>query len=172
MRAIAYIIWGVIGLFFLLVLVVKCSSNSEQSPNSIQSTPEKTAIEKLEQTESANIAPDGELAEIFSIGSNYTDLQRELTLEKIQGKVVSWTLPVYEVSRSGDGYTIQTQGSIGDFQNSTKVVTTFIFLQPRNSDELQLIQTVRTGDMISFKGVIKDVTLRSLEVAPAILIIK
>ena len=48
------------------------------------------------------LSPEGELDNMFSLGSSNTDLQRENKLKEITGQVVQWTLPVYEVKRAGD----------------------------------------------------------------------
>jgi hypothetical protein len=109
----------------------------------------------------ANLRPDGDLAAIFDLGSHYTDLQRENTEKEIKGKVVQWTLPVYEVSKHEDKYRIQTasQGGIG----------TFVTVTPRSAADRTLIEALHTGDFVSFKGVISDVSMRNLEIEPAIL---
>jgi hypothetical protein len=76
---------------------------------------------------------------------------------------------VYEVSREGNRYTVQTQSSvrIGPFGQS--LVGTFVYLTPRNDDERRSIEALKTDDLVYFKGRIADVTLRHIEIRPAIL---
>jgi hypothetical protein len=61
-------------------------------------------IVELSAAQPSSLRPDGELAEIFALGTKSTELQRENKLAQIRGQVVQWTLPVYEVSRAGDRY--------------------------------------------------------------------
>lgn len=109
----------------------------------------------------SNLRPDGELAAMFDLGSRYTDLQRENREKEIKGKVVQWRLPVYEVSKHGDKYRIQTasNGTIG----------AFVTITPRSAADRQLVEALHTGDLLSFKGIISDVSMRNLEIEPAIL---
>lgn len=63
---------------------------------------EKKNLEKVDMLKTAKIdkiSPSGNLYEIYSLGSNYTDLQRENTTKELKDKIVQWTLPVFEVSK-------------------------------------------------------------------------
>lgn len=126
-------------------------------------------IEQLKLSKPSALHPDGELAEIFELGGDFTDLQRQLKLEDIRGKVVEWHLPVYDVKRSGDKYTIQTSSSFRGGQPG-KLIGTFLRITPRNKDDRQFIEGIKTGDAIKVKGVIDDVTMRNLDINPAILV--
>lgn len=108
-----------------------------------------------------DLRPDGELAAIFDLGGHYTDLQRENKEKEIKGKVVQWNLPVYEVSKHEDKYRVQTA--------SEGVIGTFVTITPRSAADRQLIEALHTGDVLSFKGIISGVSMRNLEIEPAIL---
>lgn len=116
---------------------------------------------ELENESPSDLVPQGELANMFNLGSDNTDLQRENKLKEITGKIVQWQLPVYEISKSDDEYKVQTSG--GD------VVGTFIYITTRNDQDKQIIEALKTGDTISFKGRIYDTSVRYLEIKPAIL---
>ncbi len=111
-----------------------------------------------------SLQPKGELYNMFKFGSNYTDLQRKKKLSEIAGKVVVWTLPVYEVREKGKGtYEIQCSG---DF--STARVD--VYLTPRNQAEVDRIYALKTGNRITVKGVLLGETTfaRDLIMRPAI----
>ncbi len=132
--------------------------------------PKTDPLAELTSAQVSTLQPDGELFEIFTFGSKYTDLQRENKLNEIKGHVVQWQLPVYEVSRSGDGYKIQTKSSPNVSQSDRNLVGTFIYITPHNDKERQIVETLKTDDTISFKGIIADTTMRSLDIKPAILV--
>lgn len=131
--------------------------------------PKTDPLAELASAQISALQPSGELFEIFTFGSKYTDLQRENKLNEIKGHVVQWQLPVYEVSRSGDGYKIQTKSSLNFSQFDRNLVGTFVYITPRNDKERQIVEALKTGDTISFKGIIADSTMRSLDIKPAIL---
>lgn len=116
---------------------------------------------ELATTPPAQLSPTGELAAMFNLMSENTDLQRENKLKEITGKVVEWTLPVYEVAKEGDVYKIQTA--------SNDTVGTFVYVSPRNDADKTIIEALKTGDQISIKGIIEGDLMRHLEIKPAIL---
>jgi hypothetical protein len=76
---------------------------------------------------------------------------------------VEWTLSVYEVSRTGNAYKIQT----GTGRN---VVGTFITIYPRSDSEKQKIEALKEGDEITIRGFITGTTFRNIDIEPAILV--
>ncbi len=127
-------------------------------------------IDGLVRAEPSELSPYGELAELFTIGSKNTDLQRENKLKEITGKVVQWKLPVYEVARSGKGYKVQTKRSSDEGMFDQNLLGTLVYITPRNDAESKIIEALKTGDAILFKGVIAGSTMRAIEVNPAILV--
>lgn len=157
---------GVIGFFVFVIIVVVLSPSEEekiQKRNSI--------LTDLVQAKVAKISPTGKLAATFKLDSKYTDLQRDKTEKEITGKVIQWTLPVYEVSKSGDGYRIQTSGDDALFFGKP-MVGTFITIYPRDDNEKQYIENLKTGNKITFKGKITGTSMRNIVVNPALLISK
>lgn len=150
-------VWVVIACVGVLVTSGKKESNG---------TPERAVVNsdkfaELAATPPAPLAPTGELATMFNLGSDNTNLQRENKLKEIKGKVVEWTLPVYEVKKDGDGYKIQT--ATGD------TVGAFIYVSPRSEQDKAVIEALKTGNRVSIKGIIKDDSMRRLVIKPAIL---
>lgn len=133
--------------------------------------PEQQAkeLDELAKAKPGSLRPDGELSEIFAVGGKYTDLQRENKLREIKGQVVAWRLPVYEVSRTGKEYRVQTETGVRIGPFGADLIGAFVFLTPRNDEERRIIEGLKTGDTLAFKGRIVDVTLRTLEIRPALL---
>lgn len=129
---------------------------------------DEKALEGLKTAPISKLAPTGDLAEIFEFGGDTTDLQRENKMKAIKGSVVLWQLPVYEVKRDGDDFRVQTQNP-NAFGNDEAMVPTIITLTSLSAADTQTIESLKTGDIISFKGVINDVSLRHLLIKPAYL---
>lgn len=134
-------------------------NHTDGSANNYASQANKFA--ELASATPAQISPTGELAAMFNLMSDNTDLQRENKFKELKGKVVEWTLPVYEVQKDGGVYEVQTEAD--------EAVGAFVYITALNTQDKAEIEGIKTGSSISFKGVISDVTLRSLEIKPAIL---
>lgn len=138
-------------------------SDSAAQGTSIQSSSKEPSdkFADLAAATPTSIKPTGELAAMFGLMSDNTDLQREDKIKDLKGKVVEWNLTVFEVARDGDGYKVQTAGD--------DEVGTFVYLAARDESEKKRIEALKTGDRISVKGVIKDTFMRSFAIKPAIL---
>ena len=162
-------VWGSAAVFVLLIAIGaspdhKPAAPVAEAPALVAPEAELDPLEKLAQAPIAGIQPVGPLADIFAVGGQYTDLQRENTLHEIKDRIVSWTLPVYEVKREGNGYKIQTNAGRGN-----GYVGTFISITPRNEQDRQIIEALKTGESISFRGIIADTFMRHIVIKPAIL---
>lgn len=133
------------------------------------SAPKADPIADLAAAQASRLQAEGELSELFAMGSKNTDLQRDNKLKEIKGHVVEWTLPVYEVRRFGEGYKIQTKTKVRVGSFGTDLVGTFVTLTPRSDEERRQIEALKTDDLVTFKGRIAGSTLRSLDIKPAIL---
>lgn len=123
--------------------------------------PEVSVVASLDEAAADTLQPQ-DLAAIYAIGGDSTDLQRDNKTAEIKGKVINWVLEVYEVSRKGEGYRIQTS-------TSHNAIGTFINLTVRDEQERAHIEGLKTGDIIQIKGMIADVTMRNIEIDPAVL---
>jgi uncharacterized protein YecT (DUF1311 family) len=144
-------------IFFALVFYGMVSKISDDS-----------AVQDLQSATVSTLSPTGELAEIFAFGTDYTDIQRENKLKEIKGSVVVWQLPVYEVKRDGENYSIQTQNP-KTFGQGEAMVPAIITLMPQSDEDKAHIESLKTGDIISFKGTIYGVRMRHLLINPAYL---
>lgn len=157
-----------LGAIFLIAIIVSIFSIGKGDNGS---SPATDPFLELENSQASDISPSGELAQIFSYGSDFTNLQRENKLRELKGSVISWSLPVYEVrKRYGEIYRIQTDSTFKGELFGERVVSTFIDITARNDGDRAFIANLKTGDMVSFKGVIDDISMRSLEIKPAILL--
>lgn len=149
-----------IPLFFLIYLFDSTIADAKRNRGELQP-------QKLYQLGSSDILPTGKLAKVFNLGSDYTDVQREDTLKAIKNNVVSWKLPVYEISRTGDdSYKIITQGG-------SNLVECIIYLTVFSDSEKSFVHSLKTGNLIPFKGLLTGETfMRSLVVRPAVLLLK
>lgn len=158
--------WVKVSIVILAYLVFAIGKSSYESyklnhPGASASTAQSDKFAELFAATPSHLSPTGELSDMFNLMSENTDLQRKNKFKEIKGKVVEWTLPVYEVKQDGSGYVIQTVA----FPN----VGAFVYVTARNEQDKSIIEGLKTGSRISFKGVIEDVTMRHLEINPAIL---
>lgn len=154
------IVAGVLGLVVIAGMVGKGSGDKGEKAD---------PLAELASAAPSNLQPTGELSEIFSLGSKNTDLQRENKLKEITGQIVEWRLPVYEVAKKGNVYRIQTGASVSIGQGRPGAVGTFVDITPRTEADRAVIEALKTGDVISFKGRIAGSSFRSLEIKPAVL---
>lgn len=151
----------ILGIIILVILSAIFGPSKEEKAQQLLST-----LDNITNAQAANISPSGDINELFSYNSKNTDIQRDNKEKEIKGRIVQWSLPVYEVKkRSENLYRIQTKGN-------TRYVGVFLTLHARNSDESAYIESLQTGNMISFKGKIEGTTMRNIDIAPAVLVSK
>jgi len=151
-------------IFALLAfLTIKSSYQGykREHPGANATSAQSDEFAELVAAAPAQLSPTGELAAMFTLMSEHTDLQRKNKLKEIKGKIVEWTLPVYEVRQAGSGYAVQTGADVA--------VGAIVYVTARNEQDKALIEGLKTGSSISFKGVIDGVSMRHLEIKPAIL---
>lgn len=150
----------VIGIFILIAIGIIASPSKEDK---------LAVLNKIANANAENIDPAGELANAFKLNSDFTDLQRDNIEKEIKGKIVQWSLPVYEVRKVGETYRIQTSGEQAIFSGKP-IVGTFVTIHPKNDNEKTIIENLKTKDTITFKGVIAGTTMRNIDIDPAIII--
>ena len=143
----------------------------------------KSVVTKNSNTEDISslpeddISPYGELAEIFNFGSDGTDLQRATTLKDLKGKIVKWSLTVYDISEISDGkYRVLTDSGVEvKFSNDKakiyyKEVSTNVVLTVNSTAGKKKLLSLKTGNKICIKGRLTgDTTIRALDIKPAVL---
>ena len=102
------------GFVLLSVVVVALQMFfAEPKPPTLAPQVALSPLEQLAKAQPSALTPNGELAEIVKLGSDYADLRRQQKLKEIHGRIVEWRLPVYAVVQSGKEYIIQTSGRPG-----------------------------------------------------------
>ena len=164
-KLVLYILLGIIIMgvasAILSAIISNNSTPSKSGPN------QPSDIEQIATVDPSKIEPYGELADIFNLMSKHTNIQRENMEKEIKGQIVVWQLPVYEVSKHGEYYRVQT--SAGSSLSGMARVGTFVYIKPRNEQEKMYIESIKTGDNITFKGKIDGVSMRNINIKPAIL---
>jgi len=147
-----------IGAIFLAIALITNLIDTAKKSNTVS---ENNPIEILGSSPIIQIDP-ADLGQIFNLMSEHTDVQRENRKKEIMGKVIAWRLPVYEVKKIKENtYRIQTI--------AYDYVGTIAEITARNPQEASFIENLKTNNMISYKGKISDITMRHIEVEPAIL---
>ncbi len=160
MGLIPMIILGVIGL----VILGQVFGPSKEEKEKAQAAALQNTINSL-ITRTPDQISAAELASLYALGSNATDLQRENRLKEIKGKLVQWTLPVYEVKKS-DEHTYKIQTS-----STTNTVGTYSSIIPKNPGDVSRISTLKTGDTVTVRGIIDGTGfMRNFQLNPAVLL--
>ena len=172
-RRAAWWVGGIVVVMVTLSVLIGVSSknnnNSSSSGDKAQRQSDSNPVAQLEAEPASDLQATGKLAEIFQFGGNATDVQRENAEAAIKGKVIDWQLRVFEVKRKGDNYQVITETSLAKLFTGPATAATRITLTPRDADERTTIEALKTGDQLRIKGRIKGVTLRSLNIEPAVL---
>lgn len=115
-------------------------------------------FEGLETAQPSDISPHGELANIFNLMSEHTDIQRDNKLEEIKGRVVEWELRVYEISKNGDIYRITCAGT-------ERTVGVMAEVKSTDYAQQKYIEGLRTGDLVKIKGRVTGLFMRQIKLA-------
>lgn len=164
-----------VGLIVLSVVLLEIQASSKPKSSSEAAEvvkPIEDPITELANTSPSELRPEGELSEMFVYGSSNTDLQRENKLKELNGQIVEWTLPVYEVSRHGEGYKIRTESHSTPWSHGQKLLDASVYITARDENEKKYLEGLKTGDLFRFKGRLTGKTfMRALEIKPAILVL-
>ncbi|MGV1904900.1 hypothetical protein [Agrobacterium cavarae] len=104
-------------------------------------------------------SPPAELVDALSFFSSLTDVKKNDIKNTYRGKLVQWTLPVWEVSAREDTFVIQT--------SADGTISTFCRVKPASQEETVRIKNIAAGESITCKGVIAGYTLGSVNLSPA-----
>lgn len=148
-------------LGILIVVVIAAVTVFSMSDEEIQDK-----VTEVQNTPPASLSSSGELASMFSMISDSTDIQRDNKAEEIVGQVVEWSLPVFDVdvqNAEKNVYRVQTN-------SSSQNVGAFIDIHARDDDEAAEIEALNPGEIITFKGEISGVFLRNIQIGYARLV--
>lgn len=156
---------GIGGCVAVTTLFVGGAANAVVEASKEREEALKAKIASLaDESQVSELSPSGELAQIYMLGSETTDLARDAKTEEILGKVVEWTLPVYDISKVGDFIRINTKGNNGD------LVDTYVNIAPQSDSDNQYLLGLKEDDQVTFRGYIDSVSMRTINIEPAIII--
>lgn len=156
----------------LLATLFGCGDGADVNQSS-QAKPTQVAENQFAEIESAKVNPvtPGQVSEAFALGSDSTDLQRDLLHKELVGSVVEWRLQVYEVEFSDGLYKVTSQPIPIKSKRAVPLLRASVFVVPTSDNDHDLMRKVKTKDMITIRGTVRDIVLRTVVVIePAFLV--
>jgi hypothetical protein len=151
----------------LLIFLAGCSGETQEVQDQ-KITQEQLA--EIMRAEVLQVSPE-RVSEAFALGSDSTDLQRDLLSKELIGSVVEWRLQVYEVELKEGLYKVTTQALPIKSKEAVQLLRAVVFIVPSNDDDHDLMRNVKTNDMITVRGRVRDIVLRTVVVIePALLV--
>ena len=118
----------------------------------------------------ANPVTPEQVSEVFALGSDFTDLQRDLFGKELIGSVVEWRLKVYEVEFEQGLYKVTSQQLPIKSKQAVPLLRAAVLIVPSSDTDHDLMRKVKTNDMITIRGRVRDIVLRTVVVIePALL---
>lgn len=120
-------------------------------------------LAEIENSTPSAVSPSAELAGMFSMISDSTNIQRENKEAEIKGSIVEWSLPVFDVSLNSKEkmiYRVQTS-------SRSNSVGTFVYIHARNEAEMAELEALSEGEMIKVKGEITGISMRNVVIENA-----
>ena len=151
----------------LLISLVGCSGETQEVQH------QETTQEQLAEIMHAEVVPlsPEQVAEAFALGSDSTNLQRDLLNKELVGSVVEWRLQVYEVEFAEGRYKLTSQPLPIKSKEAVQLMRAAIFIVPSSENDHDLMRKVKTNDMITIRGRVRDIVLRTvIVIEPAVLV--
>ena len=153
----------------MLVSLVGCGD--EPSVNQ----PQPSAAQQIAEITSANtnpVAPEL-VSEVFALGSDFTDLQRDLLRKELVGSVVEWDIQVYEIDYADGVYKVTSQPIPIKSTQAVNMLRANFSVYPQDERDHDLLRKTKTNDRIKIRGKVQDVIFRTVVlIEPAVLITK
>ena len=135
--------------------------------------PPPSAAQQIAEITSANtnpVAPEL-VSEVFALGSDFTDLQRDLLRKELVGSVVKWDIQVYEIDYADGVYKVTSQPIPIKSRQAVNMLRASISVYPQDEREHELLQKAKTNDRLMIRGKVQDVVLRTVVlIEPAVLV--
>lgn len=124
----------------------------------------QTLEEQLAEIENAQVNPitTEEVAEAFALGSDSTDLQRDILKKQVVGSVVEWRVPVYEVELNEGLYKVTSQALPVRAEGGIPMLRAVIFVAPESHRGHEFMRKLKTNETILVRGKVQDIFLRSV----------
>jgi hypothetical protein len=149
-----------------LVSLVGCGvepSGNQPQPSTAQHLTEITSAK------TNPIAPE-QVSEVFALGSDFTDLQRDLLRKEMIGSVVEWDILVYEIAYADEVYKVTSQPIPIKSRQAVNMLRASFSVYPQDERDHELLQKAKTNDRLMIRGKVQDVVLRTVVlIEPALL---
>ena len=151
----------------LLISLVGCSGETREVPR------QETTREQLAEIMRAEVVPlsPEQVAEAFALGSDSTNLQRDLLNQELVGSVVEWRLQVYEVEFLERRYKVTSQPLPIKSKEAVQLLRAAVFVVQSSDSDHDLMRKIKTNDWVTIRGRVRDIVLRTVVVIePAVLV--
>lgn len=151
----------------LLFALLSCGdTSSEPRPESAEQD-----IGNMRLASPSSLTPE-RVAEALALGSDSTDLQRELIEKELVGSVVEWEIQIYEISLSHGFYKLTSQAIPIKNPDAVQLTRVVALISPGTDSDHQFLKLAKTGDHVRIRGLVREILLRTvITVQPAILML-
>jgi hypothetical protein len=163
-----------IGALLLSSLLGGCGESGSPEGAPADGAPAQLSIEEeiaAIQTATPNPITPEVVAETFALGTNATDIQREIVKKALIGSVVEWDLVVYEVAYSDGRYELTSQPIRVEYQDAVQLVHVRAYLHSQGPEDDAYLRSVKTDEPIRIRGLVQDVVLRTMvKIGPGVVV--
>lgn len=150
----------------LLMSLVGCGdapSDNQYQP----STAEQLA--EIASAKTNSVAPE-QVSEIFALGSEFTDLQRDILRKDLVGSVVEWEIQVYEIEYADGIYKVSSKPIPIKSKQAVNMLRVSFSVYPQDERDHELLRKAKTNERIKIRGKVQDIVLRTvILIGPALL---
>lgn len=128
-----------------------------------QAPPQKSTADEIHsviQAQPVSVTPE-QAAEVFALGSEATDLQRDLLSNYLIGNVVEWDVPVYEIQLKDGSFKITSQPIPIKSKQATELLRVVAFVDSMNDLDLYVLKRSKTNDVIRIRGKVQGIVMRT-----------
>jgi hypothetical protein len=127
-------------------------------------------LAELTRADAVPVLPE-QVSEVFALGSDSTDLQRDILRKELIGKVIEWDVQVYEIDYSDGVYKVTSQPIPIKSKQAVNMLRASFSVYPLDERDHDLLRKAKTNDRIKIRGKVQDIVLRTVVlIEPAILI--
>lgn len=120
----------------------------------------KQVIDAIVLAKPTAVTPE-QAAEAFALGSDATDLQRDILKKELIGKVVDWEISIYEIEQEEGGYKMISQPIQIKSKRATGLLRVVAHVHPRGDVDLEVLRKSKTNDVIRIRGRVQEVVMRT-----------
>ena len=173
-RATRWRAFTAIGALLLSSLLGGCGEVASPDTTPEGGSPAQPSIEvvlaALQAATPNPVTPEA-VAETFALGTNATDVQREIMKQDLVGSVVEWDLVVYEVEYAEGKYAVTSQPIQIPSPNALQLVSVVAWVRSRGPDDDAFLRSVKTDEPIRIRGVVQGIRFRTVvAIGPAVVV--